>query len=291
MFKRIILVFVVGIISIVLLDLYLKDFPYKNYLYAAIIFIFGSLIAEITAKKIKREKIHQAEYFSSLSRIVIYLIIILVVVSYLGISGGNFLVAGGAFSGLIIGLAIQPVLANFFAGIIIILTKFVEIGDRIKILSAQIPFSITVLPPYKFFSVDNLDVGYDGKIVEIGLFFSKLITTDRKEIKIPNSILLSSAIMDYKSEEVDFQRIVSLRVEFPLEMKKSYNLDILEKEILKSLKEFKIIEGPYFSEQSDKDHVLVMLKIDPEKRDWKLVKSMALKNLLKLRQKIKYVKS
>jgi small-conductance mechanosensitive channel len=61
---------------------------------------------------------------------------------------------------LVFGLALQPILSNLFAGIIILSTRYVEVGKKIKILSSQIPYGLVSPPPYKFLSVENTDLGY-----------------------------------------------------------------------------------------------------------------------------------
>jgi small-conductance mechanosensitive channel len=182
--------------------------------------------------------------------------------------------------GLILGLALQPILSNLFAGIIILSTRYVEVGKRIRIISSQIPYSLTQLPAYKFFSVESSDLGYKGVIKKVTLFYSVFETERGDEIRIPNSILLQSVILDVEKENT----VVSIRVEYPLKLK--VGLEELEKRIKKALKGFKILEGPYFNEQSDKEYVFITVKIEAQD-NWKKVKSEALKRLLILKERLK----
>jgi hypothetical protein len=68
------------------------------------------------------------------------------------------------------------------------------------------------------------------------------------------------------------------------------SLEELEEKIKKTLKGFKIVEGPYFNEQSDKEYVFITLKIEA-KENWKQTKSEALKKLLILKEKLERVKA
>ncbi len=65
------------------------------------------------------------------------------------------------------------------------------------------------------------------------------------------------------------------------------DLESLEDMIREALTSFQIEAGPYFNEQSDKEHVIIMIKLSvPAGQDWRKVKSEALKRLLILRKRI-----
>ena len=181
-----------------------------------------------------------------------------------------------------LGLALQPVLENFFAGILIMTTGFVSIGDRIRILNSQIPYMPANLPPYKFFSREYIEQGLEGTVAEIDLFYSRLILENGREFRIPNSLLLKSSVVDYTSK-LSKKLYVSVRVEFPLD---KVDLNSLLEEVKEELKDFEIEEGPYLSEQSDKENVIVSLRIVADVDNWKKTKSEVLKRLLLLRSRI-----
>lgn len=211
-----------------------------------------------------------------------YVVALIAGIAASGLSPESVL-AGGVFGGLVVGLALQPVLGNFFAGLIIMLTRYVEIGDEVRILSTQIPYAVTILPAYKFFSVENVDAGYKGTVVYIELLYTRLITDSGKEIRIPNLVLLNSSVMDYTSK-YSSQEIVSVRVELPI-MPLDPS-DLIER-VKASLEGFELAGGPYINEQSDKDYVFVVAKIRvPAGRNWREVKSEALKSLIRLRREL-----
>jgi len=191
----------------------------------------------------------------------------------------SILLQSSVLLGLVLGLALQPILSNLFAGIIILSTRYVEVGKKIKIISSQIPYGLVPLPPYKFLSVENTDLGYKGSIKKVTLFYSVFQSDEGEEIKIPNAILLNSVILERDKENA----IISIRVEFPLDI--PLTLEELENEIKKSLKGFNIVDGPYFNEQSDKQYVFITMKIE-SKENWRETKSEALKRLLTLKMEL-----
>jgi small-conductance mechanosensitive channel len=210
-----------------------------------------------------------------------YIVIFAFAISALGVTSGEAIV-GGAFAGIVVGLALQPILQNFFAGLLIIGTGYIAIGDHVRIMSTRITYTPALFPPYKFFSRDFLEQGIEGHVVEIDLFFSRILMDNGREIRVPNSILLESSVIDYTSKlGKDF--IVNIRVEFPLN---KLDLERIEEQIIETLRGFEIVDGPYIHEQSDKEHVIITLKVKSDVDHWKKVKSEVLKRLLMLRKKI-----
>jgi small-conductance mechanosensitive channel len=193
--------------------------------------------------------------------------------------GAELALLGGAVTGLVLGLALQPVLGNLFAGIIILTTRFVEVGDTVRIVASQIPYQVTLFPVYKYFSPDYVAPGYKGRVVEIGLIYSTLILDTGYELRVPNMVLLSSGVVDYTPKWSEKQ-VVFVRLELPLSV---IDLDKLEEEIRKVLEGLNVVAVDY-TEQSDKDFVIVRVKVEiPPGENWRAVKSEALKRLLKYR--------
>jgi small-conductance mechanosensitive channel len=193
--------------------------------------------------------------------------------------GAELALLGGTVTGLVLGLALQPVLGNLFAGIIILTTRFVEVGDMVRIVASQIPYDVASLPSYKYFSPDYVAPGYKGRVVEIGLIYTTLILDTGYELRVPNMVLLSSGVVDYTPKWSEKQ-VVLVRVELPLSV---IDLDKLEEEIRKALEGLNVVAVDY-TEQSDKDFVIVRVKLEiPPGENWRAVKSEALKRLLKYR--------
>ncbi|MGC9130209.1 MAG: mechanosensitive ion channel family protein [Pyrobaculum sp.] len=199
----------------------------------------------------------------------------------LGKIGAEAALLGGTVTGLVLGLALQPVLGNLFAGLVILATRFVTIGDVVRITSTGIPYQPAILPSYKYFSPDYVVPGYKGRVVEIGLFYTTVILDTGYELRIPNSILLNSGVVDYTPRWSE-KGTVTVRIELPLSV---INFDTLEKEVREALAEFSIIAVD-FTEQSDKDYVILRIKLEvPSGADWRDLKSRALKKLLEYRER------
>jgi len=246
----------------------------------SLLIVLGSLILNLyVIKSIDKLNLPYSKNFSNLLHVIAFIIGGLLILRIWGIDTG-FILQSSVILGLILGLALQPVLSNLFAGIIILSTRYVEVGKKIKVISSQIPYGLTILPAYKFLSVESADLGYKGTIRKVTLFYSIFQLDEGEEIKIPNSILLNSVILERDRENA----IVSVRVEFPLNLK--IKLEKLEDEIRKVLKDFNIVDGPYLNEQSDKEHVFITLKVEA-KENWKKTKSEVLKRLLTLKEKVR----
>ncbi|WP_250034691.1 mechanosensitive ion channel family protein [Paractinoplanes maris] len=103
-----------------------------------------------------------------------YLLTVVVVCDLLGVGLRNLLV-GGAVTGVILGLAAQPVLSNLFAGLVLLFARPYLPGQQVRIFSGAIGG-----PHY-------------GTIVAAGLLYTVLDTTEGP-LNIPNSVLLASAV-------------------------------------------------------------------------------------------------
>lgn len=187
---------------------------------------------------------------------------------------------GGTVAGIVLGLALQPTLGNLFAGILVIATNFVRVGDVVRVLNWQVPYQFANLPAYKFFSPDYITPGIKGKVVEVNLFYTVIVTDVGRELKIPNSIILGGAIIDESTPQWAQELLINVRVELPLSV---VDLDKLEGQIRDLLSDLGV-KAVYLNEQSDKDYVIVLARLAvPRGEDWRAVKSEALKRLLKFR--------
>jgi small-conductance mechanosensitive channel len=144
------------------------------------------------------------------------------------------------------------------------------------VLSSSFRRSIPIL------SRDFIEQGIEGVVIEIDIFFSRILLDNGREIRVPNYILLESSVIDYSSK-FSKEFIVNVRVEFPLN---KLDLERVEEQITEILRGFEIVEGPYISEQSDKEHVIISLRVKSDIENWKKVKSEVLKRLLLLRKRI-----
>ena len=152
-------------------------------LQALIIIVIGYIVYKIFDKLFTKfiEKSSQDEivlnFFKTIIKTVFIVIIAIMALSQLGINTSSilaiFTAASAAFA-----LAIKDSLASFFDGIIILLAKPFSKGDLIEV------------------------AGVTGRIQEISLLYTNLLTLDNKKIVIPNSQLAHSPLVNYSSEEM-----------------------------------------------------------------------------------------
>lgn len=106
-------------------------------------------------------------------RLVGLITIILVTMTLMGIPIDKLLL-GGAALGVILSVAAQQSLANFFASIVLIISRPFQVGDELLITAGA------------------LGGTYEGSIKDIGLSHTKIMTTDNKLVLLPNATLLSA---------------------------------------------------------------------------------------------------
>ena len=107
---------------------------------------------------------------------VLLCVMVLVVLGCLDIPVTS-LVALLSVAGLALSLALQNFLSNVAGGLQILASKPFTLGDYVDA------------------------GGCSGTVTEIGLFYTKLNTTDNKRIQIPNSAIVDSNITNYSVEE------------------------------------------------------------------------------------------
>lgn len=107
-------------------------------------------------------------------RLVAYVLILLTTLSLLAVPVGRLLV-GGAVTGVILGVAAQQSLANFFAGIMLMFARPFAVGDRIKVHSGA------------------LGGDYAGTVTDMGLTYVHLLGADGPAL-LPNAGVLNAAV-------------------------------------------------------------------------------------------------
>ncbi|MBP3276050.1 mechanosensitive ion channel domain-containing protein [Kandleria sp.] len=153
---------------------------------AAIIVLIGYLIYRIVAKMFDKfiEKTQYDEIVLRFIRTMIKLSFgIIIGIMALGELGVNVttLIAIFTTAAAAIALAFKDTLAELVDGVKIMLSRPFVKGDLIE--------------------VDNVT----GRIQEISLFYTFLLTVDNKKIVIPNSVMANSRLINYSSE--DFRRV------------------------------------------------------------------------------------
>ena len=148
---------------------------------AIIVFVVGRLIIKLVKKWMangllsKRGDATLHSFLSNLVSVLLYFILIIIIISILGINTSS-LVALLASAGLAIGMALSGTLQNFAGGVMIVLFRPFKVGDFI---SSQ---------------------GFEGKVSEIQIFNTHLLTTDNKEVILPNGSLSTGVLTNFSKQ-------------------------------------------------------------------------------------------
>ncbi len=149
--------------------------------------VFGIAASRTAAREVQRVVIARAGIVAATPlRLTVllggYLIAAISVCDLLGAELRQLLV-GGAITGVVIGLAAQPVLSNLFAGVVLLFARPYVPGQQIRVLSGAI------------------NGPHVGVVVSAGLLYTMLETPDGP-LNVPNSTLLAAAVGPVSSDMV-----------------------------------------------------------------------------------------
>lgn len=132
-----------------------------------------SLVRKLTIKN-RRLDNAASSFITTLTKIVLYVIISIVILGTVGMDTASLIAAFSAVA-LAISLGLQDTLAGLTNGILIIFTKPFKQGDYVNI------------------------GGIEGTVKEIRLFNTKLTTPDNLDIIVPNNSVLNSNVINYSA--------------------------------------------------------------------------------------------
>lgn len=182
-------------------------------IYVVLILIAGVLIVNLVSDIIEAKANNKNKQVSNtivfVTKLVGYIMVIAIALSSFKI-GLTSVILGGGFIGVVVGLAAQASLSNFFSGIVLLFSRPFNIGDRITLSTWQYGLIAPSYPP-KFFSDDFLVPGYTGTVEKMTLTFTTIRLDNNIPIKIPNSIVLQASIF-LNNEEY---RNIKVRYEVP----------------------------------------------------------------------------
>jgi len=149
---------------------------------AVLILIIGSFAAKLSRNvvtKILEKSKSEPTVTKFVANLVKYAVIVFTVIAALskfGIQTASFIAVLGA-AGLAVGLALQGSLANFAAGVLILIFKPFKVGDFISA------------------------AGVAGVVKEVGIFTTTVFSPDNQKIIIPNSAVTSGTITNVTANE------------------------------------------------------------------------------------------
>lgn len=153
----------------------------KHILIAAVVFVVGRFIVRLlnrlVANMLQRRHVDAGvqTFLRSLVNIVLTILLVITVIGALGVNTTSF-AALLASAGVAIGMALSGNLQNLAGGLIVLLFKPYRVDDFIEVQGVQ------------------------GKVREIQIFHTILVTTDNKVVYIPNGSTSSAVIVNYSRE-------------------------------------------------------------------------------------------
>lgn len=179
---------------------------------AVVIFVLGRWVAKGVKKLIVRaltkSKVDSTlvSFLGHLTYITLLAFVVIAALNQLGIQTASF-IALLAAAGLAIGLALQGSLANFAAGVLMIIFRPFKVGDYIE------------------------GAGIAGTVEEIQIFTTNLKTPDNKKIIIPNAKLTGDNIVNYSAKDIRrMDMIVGVSYEDDYDKVKAVLEDIIAKD-------------------------------------------------------------
>lgn len=200
------------------LQKYLQELPDKalrfgvKILLAVIVLIVGIQIIKLL-RRIVRKSMQRAnadtgvvQFVDSFLKAVLYILLFFMIASGFGLNTASIVALLGS-AGVAIGLAVQGSLSHFAGGVLILLLKPFKVDDYI-IISGD---------------------ANEGTVMEIQLFYTKLVTVDNHVVIIPNGELTNSNIINMSTLS---ERRINISVSI------AYDADIrTAKEVIRSVLE------------------------------------------------------
>ena len=176
-----------------------------NLVTALVIFFVGKWIVGMVVKGLMKAMqkgdldITLRRFVSNLARSLLMLFVIIAAINALGVQTASLIALVGA-AGLAVGLALQGSLANFAAGVLIVLFRPYKVGDWIE------------------------GGGVSGSVEEVQILTTVLKTGDNKRVIIPNSQIMGTTITNYSAND-------TRRVDLVVGVSYSDDLDKVRKEL------------------------------------------------------------
>ena len=149
---------------------------------AIAIFFIGRIVVRFVTKGIRKvmesqevDKILQS-FVSNLVYWALMIFVVIAAINQVGVQTTSLIAIMGA-AGLAIGLAMQGSLANFAAGVLIVMFRPYRVGDFVEA------------------------AGIAGSVEQVGILTTVLKTGDNKQIIVPNAQIMGSIITNYSAND------------------------------------------------------------------------------------------
>ncbi len=176
-----------------------------NLLICLVIYLVGIQVIK-WIRKLVRKSLEKAgvdkgicQFLDNLLKFGLYIVMILMVIGRFGFQASSIIAILGS-AGVAVGLAMQGSLSNLAGGVLILILKPFRGGDYIV-----------------------EDGGQEGTVVEIQMFYTRLLTGDNRDISIPNGSLANERIINVSKQ--DFRRLdLSVGISYTADIKKAKEL-------------------------------------------------------------------
>ncbi len=172
-----------GELNVGIIEKFLNELPEKAFhlgirvLLAFLGLMIGMELIKIIRKIVKKSltranaDLGVVQFLDSLIKVSLYLVLLFLLASGFGLDATSIVAVIGS-AGVAIGLALQGSLSNFAGGVLILLLKPFKVGDYI---------------------IEDTKKN-EGTVIEIKLFYTKLLTFDDKVIILPNGTLANTSL-------------------------------------------------------------------------------------------------
>jgi small-conductance mechanosensitive channel len=173
-----------------------------------------------------------------LVRLVTVGIVVLVVLGVAGVSATS-IVAGSAFTAVIIGLAAQQTLGNLFAGMVLLSARPFRVGERVRLQAGAVAGQL------------------EGVVSSLGLLYTTLARGEDR-IMVPNNVVLSAAVLPIREPNP-----VDVRVRLETGISISQVQAILDDRIQTPTRRAPVV----LLEEVDGNDVVVRVEATPDRAD------------------------
>jgi small-conductance mechanosensitive channel len=171
-------------------------------------------------------------------RLVTMAIALLIALGVAGVSTGS-LIAGGAFTAVVLGIAAQQTLGNLFAGLVLITARPFRVGERIRLQAGALGGVL------------------EGVVSSLGLMYTTLARGEDR-IMIPNNGVLSAVVVPVREPSA-----VDVRVRLSSGVRVAQVQEILDDQITTPTRS----PATVLLEEVDGDDVVVKVQAIPERAD------------------------
>ncbi len=147
------------------------------------------------------------DLLNKFSGAIVYSISVVLALDVLGINVMPF-VAGAGIMGVAVGFAAKDTLSNLIAGILLIIDRPFEIGDRIEVWSAP------------------AGTAKWGDVIDIGLRATKIKTTDNIVVIVPNNEIMKRDIVNYTIFTTKIRVRINIGISYDADIEKAKALII-----------------------------------------------------------------